>query len=73
MGFAIEPITGDDAVRAASLIALSRRNVVESGGLSLSLGDGLCVAVAERPGLSVVGSDNHWSSMKFRVKYVPFR
>lgn len=69
MGIAVEPVTDDDAVRAADLIAASR---VGRGG-SLSLGDGLCLAVAERIGLTVTGGDHLWETLDLAVDYRPFR
>lgn len=69
MGLHIEPVTEADAVRAAELIAQSRR----SPGGSLSLGDGLCLAVAERLHLTVTGNDQFWETLDLSVDYRPFR
>jgi PIN domain nuclease of toxin-antitoxin system len=73
MGVAVEPITDLDTVRAAELIGASRHGRADPGDPSLSLGDGLCLAVAERLGLPVAASDNHWKSLALRVEYLPFR
>lgn len=68
MGVAIEPITEDDAVRAGELIATSRGS---TGGLSM--GDGLCIAVAERLRLPITGGDRYWETLDLRTSYLPFR
>jgi len=47
LGVRVEPLLDGDAVRAAGLIATSRADRDQG---SLSLGDGLCVATAERLG-----------------------
>lgn len=70
MGIEVEPVTGEDAVRAAELIAASRR---EPSPASLSLGDGLCIAVAERLGLPITGGDQYWSTVDMSVPFLPFR
>lgn len=70
MGLAVEPITGGDALRAAELIATSRQG---SGAGSLSLGDGLCIAVAERLQRPITGGDQHWETPDLTVRYLPFR
>lgn len=57
-GLAVEPVTTDDAERAA---ALWRRR---SG---LSLGDRLCLAMAERLDLEVLTADRTWGT-KGRVR-----
>ena len=72
MGVAIEPVTAEDAIRAAELIEVSRA-ARKPGGSSLSLGDGLCIAVAERLDLTVTGGDLHWATLDLRVKFLPFR
>lgn len=69
MGVAVEPVTAEDAERAADLIAGSRLD----GGSSLSLGDGLCLAVAERIGLTITGGDQLWETLDLAVDYRPFR
>lgn len=70
MGLAVGPVTDEDAVRAAGPVASSRR---AGGDRSLSLGDGLCLAVAERLGLTVTGGDQHWETLDLPVAYVPCR
>ena len=70
LGVDVEPVLGVDAVRAAELIATSK---VAPGPGSLSLGDGLCIAVAERLGLALTGGDTYWSQLTLRVPYLPFR
>jgi PIN domain nuclease of toxin-antitoxin system len=71
MGIDVEPVTGPDAVRAAELIAESRTGGSQGG--SLSLGDGLCLAVAERIGLPITGGDDYWTTLDLRTEYFPFR
>ena len=73
LGVRIEPILEPDATRAAELIAGSRKGSAETDGQSLSLGDGLCLAVAERVGLPVTGGDRLWESLELSVAYLPFR
>lgn len=70
LGVHIEPVTDEDSVRAAELISASR---ARGGDSTLSLGDGLCLAVAERLGLTVTGGDQHWSELDLRVPFLPFR
>jgi PIN domain nuclease of toxin-antitoxin system len=71
LGVLVEPVTVSDAVRASELIAVSRRGEPSVG--SLSLGDGLCIAVAERCELPVVGGDLYWETLDVRVKVLSFR
>ena len=73
MGVLVEPVIGDDAVRAASLISDSRQARIRANGPCLSLGDGLCLAVAERLNLPVTGGDQFWSSLNLNVEFFPFR
>jgi PIN domain nuclease of toxin-antitoxin system len=40
---------------------------------SLSLGDGLCIAVAERLNLPITGGDLYWETLDLRVKVLSFR
>lgn len=70
MGLEVEPVTESDADRAAQLIAASRH---APGKGSLSLGDGLCIAGAERLELPITGGDQHWESLDLAVSYLPFR
>lgn len=70
LGVRVEPLVDEDAVRAAELVAASRRT---PGKDSLSLGDGLCIATAERLGLTVTGGDSFWETCDLKVAYLPFR
>lgn len=72
-GIAVEPVTERDAVRAGELIAWSRTRDTDRLQRTLSLGDGLCIAVAERLGLTVTGGDDYWRSVPMDVDYMPFR
>ena len=69
-GVRIEPITAEDSVRAAELISSTRLAKPAAG--SLSLGDGLCIAVAERLNLTVAGGDQFWETLDLRVSYTPY-
>lgn len=69
-GLLIEPAVEDDAIRAAELIAESRANADRG---SLSLGDGLCIAIAERLSLPVIGGDTHWETLTLRTPHYPIR
>ena len=40
---------------------------------SLSLGDGLCIAVAERLELPITGGDLYWETLDLRVRVLSFR
>jgi len=73
LGLRVEPVTDGDTVRAADLIHGSRRDAPAHEGRSLSLGDGLCIAVAERLGLPVTGGDEYWAMLDLAVPYQPFR
>jgi len=73
VGITVEAVTETDAVRAGVLIAWSQSQDRDALNRSLSLGDGQCIAVAERVGLPVVGGDDYWSSVPMGVEYVPFR
>ncbi len=73
MGVEIEPILVEDSIRAAELIAVSRAMKKGKKDPSLSLGDGLCIAVAERLELAITGDDVYWSHCDLKVKYLPFR
>jgi PIN domain nuclease of toxin-antitoxin system len=70
MGIRVEPLIDPDTVRAAELIAGSRRRGTSG---SLSLGDGLCIAVAERLDLPVVGGDHLWEGIGMTVPFHAFR
>jgi PIN domain nuclease of toxin-antitoxin system len=62
-----------DAVRAAELISHSRLHPVGNGKLTLSLGDALCIAVAERRGLPIAGADQLWETLQLKVTFLPYR
>jgi ribonuclease VapC len=70
LGMTIESVTEADTLRAADLIFSSRRT---SRAGSLSLGDGLCLAVAERLGATITGGDHHWESLDLEVEFLAFR
>lgn len=72
-GLEVEPFLEADTVRAADLIAASRAAAKTREDPSLSLGDGLCCAVAERLGLKLAGGDNHWSTLDLDVEFLPIR
>lgn len=73
MGVRVEPVIAADVVRAAELISTSRTNAIPEDGRTLSLGDGLCIAVAERLDLTLAGGDQYWESCDLRVQFMPFR
>ena len=72
VGVELEPTLADDVVRAADLIAQSRRLGIAEGH-GISPGDGLCLAVSERLNLTVVGGDRAWDKLDLRVPYRMFR
>jgi PIN domain nuclease of toxin-antitoxin system len=72
VGIAVEPVLEEDAVRAGELIAWSKADK-DALNRSLSLGDGLCIAVGERLELPLIGGDDYWSSVPSTVDYRPFR
>lgn len=63
-----------DSARAAGLI-LDARSSGRDGGpkSSLSLGDAVCIAVAERLGVPLVGADRAWGELDLNVEFLPFR
>lgn len=71
-GLTVVDIVGADAAVAAELIAGSRKGR-EPGAGALSLADGICIAVAVRLGLLLVGDDRHWETLDLPVEYQPFR
>ncbi len=71
-GVKVEPPAIGDELRAAELIADTRARRVELGG-TLSLGDGLCIAVAERLKLPVASGDQLWSQLTLKVAFHFFR
>jgi ribonuclease VapC len=70
MGVEVEDVTAADVGRAGELIAASRLDPLKG---SLSLGDGLCIAVAERLQLTVTGGDQYWANVDMTVPFLPFR
>lgn len=70
-GLEVARLETADALVAADLIVTSRANTKTSG--SLSLGDGLCIAVASRLELLLVGGDQEWETLDLPVAYQPFR
>lgn len=71
MGVTVEPFVDADVERAAALIAHSRADTSSDG--TLALGEGLCLAVAERLRLPVTGGDQLWSTLSLDVAVHPFR
>lgn len=72
-GVHVEPFADEDTVRAAELVAASRAARTSVDDRSLSLGDGLCIAVAERLDLPVTGGDAHWEVLDLRTTFYPLR
>lgn len=70
LGLRVAPLTDADTVRAADLIHTSK---TRSARGSLSLGDGLVIATAERLALPITGGDQHWETLDLAVPYLPFR
>lgn len=70
LGIKVEPVVDTDTVRAAELIAISK---ADPGPGSLSLGDGLCIAVAERLHLTITGGDRYWAQVDSTVPFLLFR
>jgi PIN domain nuclease of toxin-antitoxin system len=77
MGVEVEPITEDDCTVAARIIEVSRLNRQKRDDPCLSLGDGLCIAVAERLNLVITGGDNYWGQiwphLNLAIQFHPFR
>ncbi len=73
VGVSIEPILPIDSLRAAELITISRKKRKSKEDSSLSLGDGLCIAVAERLGLPLTGGDKYWNECDLQVEFYLFR
>jgi PIN domain nuclease of toxin-antitoxin system len=73
LGLRVETVIDEDTVRAAALIYQSRREGPPNNGRALSLGDGLCLAVAERLQLPISGGDEYWETLELAVRYQPFR
>ena len=72
-GLEVESVTRDDSHRAAELIRYSRDNPRDQRDRGVSLGDGLCIAVAERLELPISGGDRAWEHLPMNVNYHPFR
>jgi ribonuclease VapC len=71
LGVQVASLTDADTVRAADLIHASKQS---SRPGSLSLGDGLVLATAERLALPVTGGDQHWETLDdLQVANLPFR
>ena len=70
LGVRVEALVDADTVRAAELIAASRADP-EPG--SLSLGDALCIATAERLALPLTGGDRYWADVDMTVPFMLFR
>ncbi len=73
VGVSIEPILPIDSLRAAELITISHKKRKSKEDSSLSLGDGLCIAVAERLGLPLTGGDKYWNECDLQVEFYLFR
>lgn len=71
-GLTVVDVTEADAGQAAELIANSRSKA-KPGDDSLSLGDGICIAVAIRLKALLVGDDRYWETLDLPVEYQPFR
>jgi ribonuclease VapC len=73
VGVSIEPILPIDSLGAAELIAISQKKQKSKEHSSLSLGDGLCIAVAERLGLLLAGDDKYWNACDLQAEFYLFR
>jgi PIN domain nuclease of toxin-antitoxin system len=65
----IEPFQDTDASRAADLLLFTDRRTDGQ----LALGDALCIAVAERLQLPLVGDDGLWTQLPLEVDFHQFR
>ncbi len=72
MGLVLEPVLPEDTVRASDLIIQSRKLRIAAGH-GIALGDALCLAVAERLALPVVGGDKAWDKLALAVEHRLFR
>ena len=72
MGVELAETTPLDTVRAAELIAESRALGIAQGW-GISLGDALCITIAERLNLPAVGGDTAWDALSLRVPHRLFR
>jgi ribonuclease VapC len=70
-GLEVASLEADDSLVAAEWIIKSRSGDTTYG--SLSLGDGLCIAVAIRLDLLLVGADQHWETLDLPIEYKPFK
>ncbi len=65
-GLQIEPVTADDAVGIATLLAQAdayRSAHRGTRGMTMSIADATCIAVAQRLQIPVITSDRHWSEL----------
>lgn len=69
---AIEPVVEADVHRAAALLA-QRVPSVAGRAYSISLGDAVCIAVAERLGVPVVSGERAWDALAMQVPHYRFR
>ena len=72
VGLELEESTQDDIVRASELIAEARRLGLGQGW-DISLGDALCISVAERLDLPLIGGDKAWDFLALKVEHRLFR
>lgn len=63
LGIQLEPVTEDDALESARLRRLAR-----SGTPVLSLGDRLCLALADRLAVPVLTADRVWAALDLDVE-----
>lgn len=68
-GADFEPIGINDALRAGQLISDSRS---AGGDHTLSLADGICIAIGERLGLDLVSNDQYWETLDLKVRVLPY-
>lgn len=73
LGLRTEPVEPADAVRAAELIVESEGAATGGSRRALSLGDGLCIAVAERLQLPITGGDQAWELLELKTIFHSFR
>lgn len=74
LGLNVEPVVAVDAVRAAEVI-LHSDALAANGELErpVSLGDAICLAVAERLGVPAICSDRAWNALTLSVRVGQFR
>lgn len=73
LGLRVESLFPADAVRAAELIIESEHAAPGNAVRALSLGDALCIAVAERLNLLVTGGDQAWELLELKTGFQSFR